>query len=247
MPVCWSWISVVASIYTSSEGADSRQHVSKHRPFRRRDCARKPAHEERKNEVYCGQHARAQAPVLSDGNMAPGSLHIFEPRWASALILMSTISDIRHLLLRCWKKICWTENCHSNIRRVLISTSESTLIFDIKTLNYRPGEIEPTYLFSQASTLPFSHYGWSMVTGMLDKSSFRYPIMSYSALFSPISEVPISGSVIVLIMDIRLRAHLCIWKRTRVHIRQDVSTHHYYILYILFPAKQHQKALLLVE
>jgi hypothetical protein len=50
-------------------------------------------------------------------------------RWASTLILMSAISDIRHrhLLFGYRRKICRTENC----RFVPISTSESILLSDI--------------------------------------------------------------------------------------------------------------------
>jgi hypothetical protein len=58
-------------------------------------------------------------------------------RWASTSILMSAISDIRHrhLLLRYRRQICRTENCHSDIRSVLISTSESIPISDIYKQN----------------------------------------------------------------------------------------------------------------
>jgi hypothetical protein len=46
------------------------------------------------------------------------------------------VSDIRHLTLTfvilISEKICRTENCHSDIGRVPISTSESILISDIK-------------------------------------------------------------------------------------------------------------------
>jgi hypothetical protein len=57
-------------------------------------------------------------------------------RWALTLILMSAISDIRlwHLLFRYRKQICQTENCHSDIRSVPISTSESILMSKEKKL-----------------------------------------------------------------------------------------------------------------
>jgi hypothetical protein len=59
-------------------------------------------------------------------------------RWASTSILMSVISDIlhRHLLFRYRRQICRTENRHSNIESVPISTSESILISDIKETKY---------------------------------------------------------------------------------------------------------------
>jgi hypothetical protein len=46
---------------------------------------------------------------------------------------MSAISDIRHrhLFFRYWRQICRTENCHSDIGSVPISTSESIPISDI--------------------------------------------------------------------------------------------------------------------
>jgi hypothetical protein len=51
---------------------------------------------------------------------------IYRHRWTSISILISAISDVRHqyLLFRYRKKICRTENCHSDIGSVPLSTSE---------------------------------------------------------------------------------------------------------------------------
>jgi hypothetical protein len=53
-------------------------------------------------------------------------------RWASTSAFMSAISDIRHrhLLFRYWNKICQTKSFHSDIGRVMISTSASIPISD---------------------------------------------------------------------------------------------------------------------
>ncbi len=124
-------------------------------------------------------------------------------RWASASILMSAISDIRHrhLLFRYRKRICRTDNCHYDIERVPISTSESIFRYPISKkyfsllliLNQRP-------LLSQASGLPLSHWAdlWTSGCRISDIGWKFIPIsdiMSDSALFSPISEVPISSSL----------------------------------------------------
>ncbi len=55
-------------------------------------------------------------------------------RWASTSILMLAISDIRHrhLLFQYRKKICRTENCHSDIGRIPISTLEFIPISEFK-------------------------------------------------------------------------------------------------------------------
>ncbi len=57
-------------------------------------------------------------------------------RWVSTSILMSTISDIRHQHLLFWyrKKICRTENCHPDIGKVPISTSETILISNFQKI-----------------------------------------------------------------------------------------------------------------
>ncbi len=59
-------------------------------------------------------------------------------RWESTSILTSAISDIRHqhLLFRYRKKICRTENWHSNIGRVPKPTSESIPILYLISRNY---------------------------------------------------------------------------------------------------------------
>jgi hypothetical protein len=58
--------------------------------------------------------------------------------WASTLILMSAISDIQHqhLLFRYRRQICRTENCHSEIGSVPISTSGPILISTLLKKNY---------------------------------------------------------------------------------------------------------------
>jgi hypothetical protein len=57
------------------------------------------------------------------------------------------VGDIRHphLFFRYRRQICRTENCHSDVRNVPISTSESIPISDIKeTKIIPPGGFEPT-------------------------------------------------------------------------------------------------------
>ncbi len=80
---------------------------------------------------------------------------LFPHRWASTSILVSAISDIRHrhLLFRYRKKICWTENCHSDTGRVPISTSESIPISDIQNRFITSSGLELKTLVSQASAL----------------------------------------------------------------------------------------------
>jgi hypothetical protein len=127
--------------------------------------------------------------------------HLLEPwrceqhRWASTSTSISAISDIRHqhLLLRYRKKICRTENCHSDIGRVPISTSESIPISDIQEIFITSAGFEPKTLVISATVLiyEFLDVGYQIS----DKSFPISDIMSDSALFSPISEVPISSSV----------------------------------------------------
>ncbi len=73
-------------------------------------------------------------------------------RWASISISMPAISDIRHrhLLFQYRKKICGTENCHSDIGRVPISTSESIPIFE-KYLAHPQDSNQVPYFHRQAS------------------------------------------------------------------------------------------------
>ncbi len=114
-------------------------------------------------------------------------------RWASTSASMSAISDIRHqhLLFRYRKKICRTENCHSDIGRVPISTSESIPISDIKKIFFTSAGFEPKTLVFSATVLiyEFLDVGYRIKV----YSNIRYNVDS--ALFSPISEVPISSSV----------------------------------------------------
>jgi hypothetical protein len=62
----------------------------------------------------------------------------FVHRWASTLISLSAISNIRyrHLLFRYRWQICRTKKCHYDIRSVPISTSKFIPISDIEEKKY---------------------------------------------------------------------------------------------------------------
>jgi hypothetical protein len=114
-------------------------------------------------------------------------------RWASTSTSISAISDIqhRHLLFRYRTKICRTENCHSDIGRVPISTSVSIPISDIQKILITSAGFEPKTLVFSATVLIYEF----LDVGYRIKVYSISDIMSDSALFSPISEVPISSSV----------------------------------------------------
>jgi hypothetical protein len=123
-------------------------------------------------------------------------------RWASTSISMSAISDIRHrhLLFRYRRQICRTEKRHSDIGSVPISTSELIPISDIEEKNISICKFEPTslgFLSKRYNTeiLRLSMYIWMSDIGYRIKlySDIRYNVGLHS--LSPISEVPISGSV----------------------------------------------------
>jgi hypothetical protein len=105
-------------------------------------------------------------------------------RWASTSTSISAISDIRHryLLFRYRKKICRTENCHSDIGRVPISTSESIPISDIQKIFITSAGFEPKTLVFSATVLiyEFLDVGYRIS----DKSLFRYPIYCRTPLSS---------------------------------------------------------------
>jgi hypothetical protein len=85
---------------------------------------------------------------------------VYGHRWASTLISMSAISDIRHrhLLFRYRRQICRTEKRHSDIGSVLISTSEFIPISDIEEKKkFLPADLNPGPLKWQASALILSN------------------------------------------------------------------------------------------
>jgi hypothetical protein len=88
---------------------------------------------------------------------------------------MSAISDIRHghLLFRYQKKICRTENCHSDIGRVTISTSESIPISE-KYFSTQDPCFHRRAPFLSATVLVCKYL--DVRYWIWDKSLFRYPI-----------------------------------------------------------------------
>jgi hypothetical protein len=100
----------------------------------------------------------------------------YSHRWASTSTSISAISDIRHrhLLFRYRKKICRTENCHSDIGRVPISTSESIPISDIQKIFFTSAGFEPKTLVFSATVLIYEFL--DVRYQISDKSLFRYPI-----------------------------------------------------------------------
>jgi hypothetical protein len=121
---------------------------------------------------------------------------------------ISAISDIRHrhLLFRYRKKICRTENCHSDIGRVPISTSESILISDIQKIFITPSGFELKTLVFSATVLiyEFLDVGYRIKV----YSDIRYNV-GLRSLQSDIGSSDIKISPISLITDIGVSAHLC--------------------------------------
>ncbi len=125
-------------------------------------------------------------------------------RWASTSFIMSAISDIRHrhLLFRYRRQICRTENCHSDIGSVPISTSELIPISDIKEKKIicHYCRFEPAHLEAVSERF---NYKLRCLSPTIRMSDIGYRTKSYSDIrynvgfrsLSPISEVPISGSV----------------------------------------------------
>ncbi len=116
----------------------------------------------------------------------------YQHRWASTLILMSAISDIRHqhLLFLYRKKICRTENCRWDF--------DIRVYSDIQKIFFTSAGFEPNTLVFTGQRLTSQPLCWSMNIWMSDFGYKFIPIsdiMSDFALFSPISEVPISSSV----------------------------------------------------
>jgi hypothetical protein len=122
---------------------------------------------------------------------------------------MSAVSDIRHwhLLFRYRKRICRTENCHSDIGRVPISTSESIPISDIQKIFITSAGFEPKTLVFSATVLIYEF----LDAGYRIKiySDIRYNVRLCS-LQSDIGSSDIKLSPISLIMDIGVSAHLCV-------------------------------------
>ncbi len=135
---------------------------------------------------------------------------MYDHRWASTSTSISAISDIRHrhLLFRYRKKICRTENCHSDIRRVPISTSESIPISDIQKILITSAGFEPKTLVFSATVLIYEGLAdigyWIKVY-----SDIRYNV-GLRSLQSDIGSSDIKLSPISLITDIGVSAHLCV-------------------------------------
>ncbi len=113
------------------------------------------------------------------------------------------ISDIWHWHLLFWyrRQICRTEKRHSDIRSVPISTSEFNPISEIEEKkSISPCRFEPTLL-----GLDSKHYNtnllWLSVQHWMSDIAYRIKLYSHIRYnvglrsLSPISEVPISGSV----------------------------------------------------
>jgi hypothetical protein len=136
--------------------------------------------------------------------------HTYIHRWASTSTSISAISDIRHrhLLFRYRKKICRTENCHSDIKRVPISTSESIPISDIQKIFITSAGFEPKTLVFSATVLIYEFLDvgyrikvYSDIRYNVGLRSLQYNIGSSDIKLSPIS----------LITDIGVSAHLCVY------------------------------------
>ncbi len=124
------------------------------------------------------------------------------------------ISDIRHrhLLFRYRKKICRTENCHSDIGSVPISTSESIPISNIQNIFITSAGYElKTSVFTGGALSPSHCAVWMSYIRYLKKTLFRYPIyyVGLRSLQSDIESSNIKLSPISLITDIGVSAHLC--------------------------------------
>ncbi len=155
----------------------------------------------------------------------------WEHRLASTSI--SYVDDIRHrhLLFQYRKKICQTENCHSDIRRVPILTSESIPISIIQKIFITSIEFEPKTLVFTGERLISQPLCYLRNIWMSDiryriylrniwMSDIRYRIKVYSdirynvglrSLQSDIGSSDIKLSPISLITDIRVSAPL--WLR----------------------------------
>ncbi len=127
---------------------------------------------------------------------------------------MSAISDIRHPLFWYRKKICRNANCHSDIGRVLILTSESIPISDIKKYFFSSAGFQPkTLLFSgkriSSQPLYWSINHWMSDIGyrIKDYSDIRYNVGLHS-LQSDIVSFDFKLSPISLITDIGVSAYL---------------------------------------
>jgi hypothetical protein len=135
---------------------------------------------------------------------------------ASTSIIMSAIYDIRHrhLLFRYRKKTCRTENCHSDIGRVPISTSDSIPTSDIHKIIYHICWIRtPDPCFHRqapyfSATVPIYEF-LDVGYWISDKSLFRYRYnVGLCSLQSDIRSSDIKLSPISLITEIGVSAHL---------------------------------------
>ncbi len=124
-------------------------------------------------------------------------------RWASTLISMSAISDIRHrhlyLLFRYWRQICRLKNSIL-IPEVFRYRHQSSFRYPtLKKINISPCRFEPVPLWTISghyyTKLPLlTIEGWmSDIPYRIKLSDIRYNVWLRS--LSPILEVPISGSV----------------------------------------------------
>ncbi len=136
------------------------------------------------------------------------TLIYYNQRWASTSILMSAISDIRHrhLLFRYQKKICRTENCHSDIDIWVHS--------DIRNLFYLFAGFKPKVCTFKGKRFTSQPLCWSENAWMSDRgyrirvySDIRYNV-GLCSLQSYIGSSDIKLSPISLITDIRVSAHL---------------------------------------
>jgi hypothetical protein len=95
-------------------------------------------------------------------------------RWASTSTSISAISDIRHrhLLVRYRKKICRNENCHSDIGRVPISTSESIPISNIQKIFITSSGFEPKILVFSATLLIYYEARFSFADRVFGSTFF---------------------------------------------------------------------------
>ncbi len=144
---------------------------------------------------------QSEAPTLLS---TPFSTHL-SFRWTLPLNIGG--HRHRHLLFRYRKEICRTENCHSDIGRVPISTSESIPISDIQKIFLTSAGFEPKTLVFSATVLiyEFLDVGYRIIV----YSDIRYNV-GLRSVQSDIGSSDIKLSPISLITDIGVSAHLCL-------------------------------------
>jgi hypothetical protein len=144
---------------------------------------------------------------------------------------MSAISDIRHrhLLFRYRKKICRTENCRSDIGRILILISEFIPISDIQKIfiisaGFKPKTLGCHKWLPYFSAIMLIYEIMDVGDRLTVYSNIRYNFGLLS-LQSDIGRSDIKLSPISLITDIGVSAHLWWILNLQPSVDQRVSYH----------------------